>query len=95
MLEKALVSSETRVSYLLGMVRIWYQTPEPLLTASKPGSFCQLGGGNHRGSPRPGAPDLPDPDFYFPLLLISYLIISLLQVRSLEASLSAFSTQNG
>lgn len=64
----------------------------PLLAARKPQSSLrqqpELWGALH-------APDLPDPDCYFPLFLISYLIMTLPQVNSVEVSLNALHHTRG
>lgn len=61
----------------------------PLLAARKPQSSLELRGSNRELWGALHAPDLPDPDCYFPLFLISYLIMTLPQVCSAEVSLNA------
>lgn len=95
-LEKALRSSEQQVSRLLPHGEALVADPgSPLLAARKPQSSLELQGSNRELWGALHAPDLPDPDCYFPLLLISYLIMTLPQVCSAEVSLNALHHAKG
>lgn len=92
MLETGILSSVNREATSFRMMRIRYLTLSTFLTARKLELCWKLRCSNQENS---GGPYKPGLDFYFPLFLIFYFIISSLQVCFLEASLNAFHNKMG